>query len=127
MDFILNEAEEEDFSLQFSDEELEDNEGMLNFIDNSQINEESISFYRQRESQKVEDYPKYEGQVRDPIEAIYSDDELYYGEDNQLDLYCPEEREYIQFDKFEGFEKKRQKKLNRVFLDLTIEMIFFPL
>lgn len=35
MDFILNEAEEEDFTLQFSDEELEDNECMLDFIDNS--------------------------------------------------------------------------------------------
>ena len=43
---------------------------MSNFIGDSQVTEESISFYRKRDPQNLDDYSKFPGQTRNPIEAI---------------------------------------------------------
>ena len=41
---------------------------------------------------------------------MYEDDKSYYGgEDTQPELYDPENRDFVNFDKFAGFEKSVQK------------------
>lgn len=82
MEFISDEAEDDSFDLQFSDleKELADDD-IITFIDDSQQLQESISFYRQRDPQNLNDYPKFDNQTRNPIEAVYSDIESYFGED----------------------------------------------
>lgn len=82
MEFISDEAEDDSFDLQFSDleKELADDD-IITFIDDSQQPQESISFYRQRDPKNLSDYPKFDNQTRNPIEAVYSDIESYFGED----------------------------------------------
>ena len=111
MEFILDEAEDDGSTLQFSDEDEEMPSDMSNFIDDSNIPEESISFYRERDPLNVNDYPKFHGQTRDPIEAIFSDTESYFGEDNQPELFAPEDRQGVHFDRFKGFEKSAENFL----------------
>ena len=96
MEFILDEAEQDGPKLQFSDEE-DVTDDISDFIDDSNIPEESISFYRERDSQNLDDYPKFHGQTRNSIGAIFSDTESY----NQPELFDPEEREGTEFDRFE--------------------------
>ena len=84
MDLILDEAQDDSLTLHFSDEdEPVENDDVSDFIDDSQVTKESISFYRKRHPQNLENYPKFSGQTRNPIKAIYSDIELCFGEDNQ--------------------------------------------
>ena len=53
---------------------------------------------------KVSKY--YDQDCRDPRFAVYEDDDMFFGTvDAQPELYAPENRERVEFDKFEGFEK----------------------
>ena len=75
MELILDEAEDDSSTLRFSDEDEEEvSNDISNFIDDSSITEEGISFYRKRERdpQNLDGYPKFYGQTRNSIEAIYS-------------------------------------------------------
>ena len=97
----------------FSDIDEDFDAGEINnFIDDNPIDEEDVSFYRERNPLNVNDYPAFNGQTRDPLAAIYEDYELFYGGDLQPELYAPEHRNSVTFDKFEGFENsiKRFKK-----------------
>ena len=107
MNFILNEAEGNTPNLQVSDYETEENNDDSKFIDDTSMEQESISFYR--ELTNLDHYPKFEGQTRDPIEVTYSDVDDYFGEDNQPELYCPEETESVKFDRFDKFEQSIEK------------------
>ena len=72
--------------------------------------EEDVSFYRQLNPENIEDYSRFNGQTRNPVEAIYQDDTPFYGcEDQQSELYAPEDRESVSFDKFEGYDKSIEK------------------
>ena len=105
MEFISAEAEE-DRPLVFSDDEKDEKttDELDDFIDDSTQPQEVVSFYKQLDPNNIENYPKLHGQTRNPIEAIYEDDEPFYGyEDQQLELYAPEDRKHIFFDKFKGF------------------------
>ena len=107
MDFILNEATEDGY-LFFSDDEEEEKitDELDDFIDNRPQPDENISFYRQLDPENINNYPKFNSTTRNPVDAIYEDDVPFYGhEDRQPELYFPEDRESISFDKFEGFEK----------------------
>ena len=85
MDFILDEAEEDSQMLQFSDEEeIEDDFG--DFINDEEISEEGVRFYQERDTLDLNDYPKFNGQTRDPREAIFEDNESFFGEDSQPEL-----------------------------------------
>ena len=114
MEFLSLEAEEENGSiLVFSDIDEDFDAGEINnFIDDNPIDEEDVSFYRERNPLNVNDYPAFNGQTGDPLAAIYEDYELFYGGDLQPELYAPEHRNSVTFDKFEGFENsiKRFKK-----------------
>ena len=110
MEFFSLEAEEDGFHLQFSDNKIENTEiDVTNFINEDPIEEEDVIFYRQLNPLDINDYPKFNGQVRNPIEAIYSDDKSYFGEAEQPELFAPENRDNVTFDKFEGYEKSVEK------------------
>ena len=111
MEFLSLEAEEEnDNFLHFSDDNFEkETDEPDDFINDKPIDEEDVRFYRERNPLDINDYPKFNGQVRNPIEAIYSDTEPYFGEDEQPELYAPEKRDEVTFDKFECFEKSVEK------------------
>ena len=111
MDFISNKAME-DRPLVFSDDE--EVKKMTNeiddFLDNGSQPEEDVNFYRQLDPANIDDYSKFNGQTSNPIEAIYEDDTPFYDhEDQQSELYAPEDRESVSADKFEGSEKSIKK------------------
>ena len=92
MEFLSLEAEKDGVLLQFSDGESEEITDKLdNFINDEPIDNEDVSFYRERNPLDIDDYLKFNGQIRNPLEAIFS-------------LYVPEKRE-VTFDRFEAFEK----------------------
>ena len=110
MDFILNEAIEEnnDFKLVFSDEsdgELFEEEGEeLNFIDDTIEEEETQdeSFYRKVDNQPL----KFLNQTRNFNEVLENEDYEYYGLDDLPELFDPENREEVEFDVSEKNESK---------------------
>ena len=115
--------------LQFSDEDEEEvSDKLSHFIDDSYIPEEGVSFYRERDPQNLDDYPKFHDQTRNPIEAVYSDTESYFGEDDQAELFAPGNRETADFDKFQGFEKSAESFLKSLLSFENVENhLFFQL
>ena len=103
---MLQEAEDDVPTLQFSDDKREEDKDTSSFIDDSQMEEESISF--SKDLTNLNRYPKFKGQTRNLIDATYSDVESYFGEDEQSELYAPENRDTIEFDKFDKFEKSAE-------------------
>ena len=99
----------EENTLNFSDDESMD-EG--NFIADSE-EESSINVYRKLDPHNLEHYNRFPNQIRNPISAVYEDDEMYFGEeDSQPELYIPEDRESVHFENFSGFEKSIKKFYN---------------
>ena len=95
-------------TIDFSDDEKTDQDE--NFIDDSEQAMEDVSFYRKLDSENIDHYNKFPNQTRDPRTAVYEDDEIFYWtEDTQHELLVPENRECVEFDKFEGFEKSVKK------------------
>ena len=111
MDFILNEAIEEDneFKLVFSDdseEELEDKGQELDFVDNT-IEEEpqDESFYRKVDNQPLT-FLNQTKNLKDVIEEINQE---YFGEDDFPEMFDPENREEVEFDISEKNESRSTK------------------
>ena len=112
--------------LQFSDEDEEEvSDELSHFTDDSYIPEEGVSFYRERDPQNLDDYPKFHGQTRNPIEAVYSDTESYFGEDDQPEIFAPGNRETADFDKFQGFEKSAENFLKSLLSFENVENHLF--
>ena len=115
MDFTELESVEESQKnqpLNFLVDEEMTNDEMENFIDDSEQPRQDVSFYRKLDPDNLDDYYKFPNQTRDPGVAIYEDNEMYFGEeDKQLELYDPENRQRVEFDKFPGFEKSVKKFL----------------
>ena len=125
MEFILDEAEDDTPMLQFSDEdEQEGDEEFSTFIDDKYIPEEGVSFYRERSSQNLSDYPKFHNETRDPIEATFSNTESYFGEDAQPEPFAPENIETV--NNFNGIEKYSEKFLKSLlkFEDVDNHLFF---
>ena len=113
MDFIQFEAIDEsqqneiNFSDNDDDEKTEQNE---NFIDDSEQPMEDESFSRTFDPENIDQYNKFSNQTRSPKDAVYEDNEMFFGtEDTQPELFAPGDRERVEFDKFEGFEKSVKK------------------
>ena len=65
-----------------------------------------VSFYRKFDPENVDHYNKFPNQTV----AVYEDDEMFFGtEDQQPELYEPQNREDVEFDKFVGFEESIKK------------------
>ena len=65
-----------------------------------------------------------------PRIATYKNDELYFGEeDQQPELYMPENRDRVEFDKFSGFERsvKIFKKILRTVIVLFLILLLMVL
>ena len=72
MEFLSLEAEEDGVLLQFSDDESEKiTDELDNFINDEPRDKEEVSFYRERNSLNIDDYAKFNGQVRNLLEAIF--------------------------------------------------------
>ena len=75
MEFLSLEAEKDGVLLQFSDDESEKITDKLdNFINDEPIDKEDVSFYRERNPLDIDDYLKFNGQIRNPLEAIFSNE-----------------------------------------------------
>ena len=112
MDFIEFKANEENNQpLDFSDNEDENIPNKMdNFIDDTDQQVEGVSFYRQLDPENFEDYPKLPNSAKNPKVAVYEDKEPYFGEEDiQPKLYDPEDRNFVDFDEFDGFEKSVKK------------------
>ena len=112
----------EENTLNFSDDESMD-EG--NFIADSE-EESSINVYRKLDPHNLEHYNRFPNQTRNPISAVYEDDEMYFGEeDSQPELYIPKDRESVHFENFSGFEKSIKKFYNLLKNFENIDHSFF--
>ena len=119
MDFILNEAIEEDnhFKLVFSDEsdgEFFEEEGEeLNFIDDTIEEEETQdeSFYRKVDNQPL----KFLNQTRNFNEVLQNEDYEYYGVDDLPEFFDLENREEVEFDISEKNELKATNLKNHFY------------
>ena len=108
MAFFPIEVEDDCPLLQFSDQDEESGkttDELEDFLDDSPIEEVVVSYYRGTNPLDIRDYPRFHGQTRNPIDAIFSDSENYFGDDEQPELFAPENREHVTFDRFEGFER----------------------
>ena len=116
MDFILNEAIEEDneFKLVFSDdseEDLEDEGQELDFVDDT-IEEEpqDESFYRKVDNQPLT-FLNQTKNLKNVIEEIHQE---YFGEGDFPEMFDPENREEVKFDiseKNESWSTKSKESL----------------
>ena len=73
---------------------------MEDSIDDTDRPREDVSFYRQFDPDNVEHCYKFSNQIRDPNQAVYEDDEPCFGEGTQPEVYVPENRDNVEFDKF---------------------------
>ena len=64
-----------------------------------------ISFYKKLDPENIDHYNKFPNQTRDPWVAVHENEEMFFGTEDILELYAPENRESVEFDKFKGFEK----------------------
>ena len=108
MEFIqfeaLEENEQENQYLNFSDENGDDQViDEVDFIDDKEY-EECVSFYRNVDS--IDECNKFPNQTSDPRSAVYEDNEMFFGvNDTQPGLYASENREILDFELFKGSEK----------------------
>ena len=114
MEFINFEAEESSDNgdtIHFSDDDetIDDN----NFINDSKEITDDVSFYRNLDPHNADHYNKFPNQTRNPVSAVYDDDNMYFGEeDPQPELYATEGTDNVKFDDFNGFEKSINKFYN---------------
>ena len=129
MDFILNEAIEEDneFKLVFTDDskgelfEKEDEGEELNFIHVVEEEPQDESFYR-----KVDNQPfKFLNQTRHFNEVIKDSHQEYFGEDDLPELFDPENREEVEFDFSEKNQSKSSKFKNTLLQFENVDNPFF--
>ena len=117
MDLILNEAvekQEDDFKLVFSDDSegefsekeeqsdsyIENHEDEMFVCDSSsdKDGEQDASFYRSLNNK--EERVKFPNQIRNLEEVVEESDEDYFGEDDMLELFDPDNRDEVDFDSF---------------------------
>ena len=129
MDFILNEAIEEDneFKLVFTDDskgelfEKEDEGEELNFIDVVEEEPQDESFYRKVDNQPL----KFLNQTRHFNEVIQDSYQEYFGEDDLPELFDPENREEVEFDFSEKNQSKSSKFKNTLLQFENVDNPFF--
>ena len=112
MDFILNEAieEEDDFKIDFFDEsegEYSEEEENKMFVCNSSSDEDGeqeASFYRSLNNK--EEWVKFRNQTTNPEEVVDESEDEYFGEKDMPELFDPETRENVEFDTFSSASNK---------------------
>ena len=128
MDFILNEAidEDDEFKLVFSDDSEEgfsEEEQELNFIDGDEGEEQQeASFYRSVDNNER---VKFSNQTRNPDKVVNELKDECYGEDDMPELFDPENREDVEFDSFDNYLDKSQIFKNSLLRFDNIDNQFF--
>ena len=69
--------------------------------------ERNASFYRSVNN--LENYCHFSGQTKNPIELTTRENIDQFGDDNQPELFDPEDREKVEFDEFENHKSERSK------------------
>ena len=119
MDFIQVEAidESKQNETNFSDnDDDKTTQQDKDFIGDTEQPMEDVSFYKTFDPENIDQYNKFPNQTRNPKDAVYEDDEMFFGtEDTQPEIFAPENREHVEFDKFEGFEKSVKKRYTSKF------------
>ena len=129
MNFILNEAIEEDnkFKLVFSDEsegELSEEDEELNSIDDTAEEEQQDqSFYREVDNQPL----KFLNQAKNFNEVIQESHQEYFGENDLTELFDPENREEVEFDYSERNQSRSSKFKNSLLHFENVDNPFFYL
>ena len=135
MDFILNESvqEKDELLLSFpdnSDGDLSDEEEYTatneEFIDDSIIEEDDqqdASFYRNLDNR--DKYMKFSNQTKNPIELVSKEHTDNFGDDNQPELYDPEDREQVDFDLFDSDTLKSRNFKESLLNFSNVENKFF--
>ena len=132
MDFILNEAVEEqgdDFKLVFSDDsegEHSEEEELDSFVCDSSSDEDGeqdASFFRSLNNK--EEHVKFPNQARDPEEVVEESDEDYFGEDDMPELFDPEDRDEAEFDSFINSLDKSQAFKKSILRFTDVDNHFF--
>ena len=67
----------------------------------------NASFYRSVNN--LENYFFFSGQTKNPIELTTRENIDQFGDDNQPELFDPEDREKVEFDEFENHKSERSK------------------
>ena len=116
MDFIQledNDESQQNEPQNFSDDNEKNNDEMDDFTDDSEQPMEDVSFYRKLDPGNIDNYIKFLNQTRNPRVAVYEVDEMFFGTKvTQPELLAPKNRENVEFDKFEGYEKSVKKFMN---------------
>ena len=98
---------------------------------------EGVSFYRKFDPENIDHYDtdKFTKKTRDPRVVVYKDNEMFFGtEDMQPELFAHENREDVEFDKFDGFEESVKKfkdtlqnfeNTNNAFFDSIVYGVMF--
>lgn len=83
------------------------NDEMGDFIDDNRDHSmEEVNFYRRLDAGSINNYYSFQNQTRDPILAFNIDNIPYYGkEDRQLELFAAVDRNGVEFDKFDEYDK----------------------
>ena len=102
MDFIIHEAEVSD-EIYSENSVCSEDESVFDDFIKQDCNEEidSATFYRNFENRQ-----RFQNQQKNIAEEIDKDEELYYGEDGQPEMFAPEDREHIEFHSFNNYKKK---------------------
>ena len=128
MDFILDEAieEDDDFKLVFpgdSEEEFSEEEQELNFIDGDEGEEQQeASCYRSVDNNER---VKFSNQTRNPDKVVNELKGEYYGEDDMPELFDPENREDVEFDSFGNYLDNSQIFKNSLLRFDNVDNQFF--
>ena len=129
MDFIIDEVElSDDFNSENSDYSDEERVSSADddFIEyEGDDNGDDLTFYRRFENRSRFDI--FENQVKNPVDESVRSEGAYYGEDDQPEMFSPENRGQIDFHSFENYKERAEslKKTLLRFSDDSIENHFF--
>ena len=121
MEFIIDEAEVEDF---YSSDESDNNESDPS-SDYSDYEENNESFYRSFDNR--EEFHKFKNQIKNPVEEHQRQTSDFYGDDDLPEMFSPEDREHVEFDNSECTKERATnfKKTLECFDNKSIENHFF--
>ena len=123
MEFIIHEAEVSD-EIYSENSDCSEAESVFDDFIKQDCNEEidSATFYRNFENSQ-----RFQNQQKNIAEEIDKDEELYYGEDGQPEMFAPEDSKHIEFHSFNNYKKKAEefKRTLLRFENISVKNHFF--
>ena len=102
MDFIIDEAEVSD-EIYSENSDCLDNESLLDdfIVPDKNCRNDSVTFYR-----NVNNSQKFHNQQKETSEELDRNENLYFGEDGQPEMFAPENINDVEFHDFSDYKKK---------------------